>query len=124
MTTFSDATVAKFTMQVQQGDCLQLSPLIRPTLLNRDVVSRLKAVRDHSGLVIASTRVVEIDRAFDDRGGCSRSRCRPSRCLKPLVLGWLRGEQAFKLHISSLGGMEGLDEIGIGASVCVIHIEN
>jgi hypothetical protein len=57
-------------MQAQHRGLFQLSRPNRPALLNRDVVSRLKAAaRNRSGLVIASTQVGEIDRAFDNRGG-------------------------------------------------------
>ena len=69
MTTFFDATVSE-VHNAKRGTrfYLQLSHLNQPTLLNRDVVSRLKAAaRDRSGLVIASTHVGEIDRAFDSR---------------------------------------------------------
>ena len=71
MTTFSDATVSEVhDASAARANYLQLSRLNRPTLLNSDVVSRLNAAaRDRSGLVIASTHVGEIVRAFNNRGG-------------------------------------------------------
>jgi hypothetical protein len=83
MTTSSDATVSEVHDASAGRGLPSSSRLNRLTLLNRDVVSRLKAAaRDRSGLVVASTHVGEIDRAFDNRGGCCcRSRCRRRRAV-------------------------------------------